>query len=192
MAESQRNRPSNQWVHTVRTAMASDSSRTWFDAKVQEHGFDFLDDYLDRILAQAKQPQSVVFFYSSHRLALIVQRPIIELVKTPGRRRNPQTKGRSAVPSSSRLRSVLTASIEVWISDVVLAQAYLALRNRKRKVIRLSRQMHLHKLSSTLETRKILSRARYRLVHNLLPPQPQTYGCLQLSKSPIKGNKWLD
>lgn len=39
--------------------MASDDSRTWFDAKVQEHGFDFLDDYLDRILAQAKQPQSV-------------------------------------------------------------------------------------------------------------------------------------
>lgn len=57
MAESQGNQPSNQWVHTVRTAMASDNSRTWFDAKVQEHGFDFLDDYLDGILAQAKQPQ---------------------------------------------------------------------------------------------------------------------------------------
>jgi len=41
--------------------MASDNSRTWFDAKVQEHGFDFLDDYLDRILAQTKQPQSVAF-----------------------------------------------------------------------------------------------------------------------------------
>ena len=61
MAESHRNRPSNQWVHTVRAAMASDDSRTWFDAKVQEHGFDFLDDYLDRILAQAKQPQLVAF-----------------------------------------------------------------------------------------------------------------------------------
>jgi hypothetical protein len=45
--------------------MASDNSRTWFDAKVQEHGFDFLDDYLDRILAQAKQPQSVAFLCSS-------------------------------------------------------------------------------------------------------------------------------
>lgn len=67
MAESQRNRPSNQWVHTVRAAMASDNSRTWFDAKVQEHGFDFLDDYLDRILAQAKQPQLVAFLCSSHR-----------------------------------------------------------------------------------------------------------------------------
>lgn len=59
MAEPQRNRPSGQWIHTVRAGMASDNSRTWFDAKVQEHGFDFLDDYLDRILAQAKQPQSV-------------------------------------------------------------------------------------------------------------------------------------
>lgn len=75
--------------------MASDDSRTLFDAKVQEDGFDFLNDYLGRILAQTKQPQ-----------------PIIELVKTPGRRKHPQTKGKSAVPSSSRLRSVLTASIE--------------------------------------------------------------------------------
>ena len=52
------------------------------------------------------------------------QRPIIELVKTPGRRRNPQTKARSAVPSSSRLRSVLTASIEVRRFDVTLGQTH--------------------------------------------------------------------
>ena len=71
MAEPQRNRPSNQWVHTVRAAMASDNSRAWFDAKVQEHGFDFLDDYLDRILAQAKQPQLVAALYSSYRIAHI-------------------------------------------------------------------------------------------------------------------------
>lgn len=71
MAEPQRNRPSNQWVHTVRAGMASDTSRAWFDAKVQEHGFDFLDDYLDRILAQAKQPQSVLALCSSYRIAHI-------------------------------------------------------------------------------------------------------------------------
>lgn len=74
MAEPQRNRPSNQWIHTVRAAMASDSSRTLFDAQVQQHGFDFLDDYLDRILAQAKQPQSVVFPYSQRCPALIVSK----------------------------------------------------------------------------------------------------------------------
>jgi hypothetical protein len=71
MAEPQRNRPSNQWIHTVRAAMASDNSRAWFDAKVQEHGFDFLDDYLDQILAQAKQPQSVAVLCSSYRIAHI-------------------------------------------------------------------------------------------------------------------------
>ena len=65
MSEPQRNPPSNQWIHTIRAAMAKDNSRTWFDAKVQEHGFDFLDDYLDRILAQAKQPQSVALLCSS-------------------------------------------------------------------------------------------------------------------------------
>lgn len=49
--------------------MANDDSRALFDAKVQEHGFDFLDDYLDSILAQAKQPQSVAFLRSPRYLA---------------------------------------------------------------------------------------------------------------------------
>jgi hypothetical protein len=61
-------------------------------------------------------------FYVRRAIPLLLyQRPIIELVKTPGRRRNPQTKGKSAVPSSSRLRSVLTASIEVRVSNTILA-----------------------------------------------------------------------
>lgn len=51
--------------------MASDNSRAWFDAKVQEHGFDFLDDYLDRILAQTKQPQSVAVLCSSYCVTYI-------------------------------------------------------------------------------------------------------------------------
>jgi len=76
MAEPQRNRPSNQWIHTVRAGMASDNGRTWFDTKVQEHGFDFLDDYLDRILAQAKQPQSVASLRSLRYPAHIVSKTI--------------------------------------------------------------------------------------------------------------------
>jgi len=97
---------------------------------------------------------------------MLYQRPIIELVKTPGRRRNPQTKAKSVVPSSSKLRSVLTASIEVRVLDITLVETHVAVRNRKRKTIRLSRRMPLHKPSSMPETRKTLSRVRYRLVHN--------------------------
>ena len=112
------------------------------------------------------------------------QRPIIELVKTPGRRRNPQTKGKSAVPSSSRLRSVLTASIEVRTLDVAFLGAHVVHRDRKRKTIRLFPQMLSRKLSSMLETRRTLSRVRYRLARNSSPPRPPTCNYLQLSKSP--------
>lgn len=106
--------------------------------------------------------------FSVHRTVLLTlhKRPIIELVKTPGRRRNPQTKGKSAVPSSSRLRSVLTASIEVRVFGGILVKTYLAPRNRKRRTIRLSHQTPSHKLSSMLETRRTLSRVRYHLAHS--------------------------
>lgn len=121
---------------------------------------------------------------------LIYQRPFIELVKTPGRRRNPQAKGKSAVPSSSRLRSVLTASIEVRTLGVTLVEPNVVLRSRKRKTIRPSHRMPSHKLSSMLETKRTLSRVQFRLARNLSSPRPQTYSYLQLSKSPTRRNKW--
>ena len=121
---------------------------------------------------------------------MLHQRPFIELVKTPGRRRNPQAKGKSAVPSSSRLRSVLTASIEVGTLGVTLVETDVTLRNRKRKTIRPSHRTPSHKLSSMLETKRTLSRVRYRLARNLSSPRPPTYNYLQLSKSPIRRNKW--
>ena len=130
-------------------------------------------------------------FSACHATPLMLyQRPIIELVKTPGRRRNPQPKGKSAVPSSSRLRSVLTASIEVRMFDVAWLGAHTVLRNRRRKKIKLSRQMPSHKPSSMLETRRTLSRARYRLARNSSFPPPQTCSYLLLSRCPIRQNKW--
>lgn len=120
------------------------------------------------------------------------RRPIIELVKTPGRRKHPQTKGKFAVPSSSRLRSVLTASIEVRMTNTILVKTHFALRNQKRKTIRLCRQMPSHKLSSTPGTKRTLSRVRYRQAHNSLSPRPPMYDCLRLLKSPLRRNKWLN
>ncbi|TFK30432.1 hypothetical protein FA15DRAFT_579640 [Coprinopsis marcescibilis] len=58
-----------QWANSIRLNMATDSGRETFQQQVQSHGFLFLDDYLDNILAGAKQD------------------PLIELVKTPGRRK---------------------------------------------------------------------------------------------------------
>lgn len=121
---------------------------------------------------------------------MLYQRPFIELVKTPGRRRNPQAKGKSAVPSSSRLRSVLTASIEVGTFDVTLVETEVVLRNRKRKTIRPSHRMPSHKLSSMLGMKKTLSRVRYPLARNLSSLRPPIHNYLQLSKSHIRQNRW--
>ena len=123
-------------------------------------------------------------------LLILYQRPFIELVKTPGRRRNPQTKGKSAVPSSSRLRSVLTASIEVRTLNATSVETNVTLRNRKQETIRHSHQMLSHKLSSMPETRRTLSRVRYCLAHNWSSQRPPTCNYHQLSKSPIRRNKW--
>ncbi|KAL5495289.1 hypothetical protein ACEPAI_752 [Sanghuangporus weigelae] len=58
------------WVSSVRTTMANDPGRQFLEDQIQTDGFLFLEDYLESILARPKLD------------------PIIELVKTPARRRN--------------------------------------------------------------------------------------------------------
>ncbi|KAF8350073.1 hypothetical protein F5887DRAFT_943645 [Amanita rubescens] len=58
-----------QWANNIRLTMATDPGRALFKEQVQIHGFSFLDDYLDNILSNAK-PDT-----------------LLELVKTPGRKR---------------------------------------------------------------------------------------------------------
>ncbi|KAF8807394.1 hypothetical protein BYT27DRAFT_7189481 [Phlegmacium glaucopus] len=57
------------WANSVRLTMTSDPGRQLFKEQVQTHGFLFLDDYLDSIVSGQKQD------------------PLIELVKTPGRKK---------------------------------------------------------------------------------------------------------
>ncbi|KIL70842.1 hypothetical protein M378DRAFT_116137 [Amanita muscaria Koide BX008] len=58
-----------QWANSIRLTMATDPGRQLFKDQVQTHGFSFLDNYLDDILSNAKQDA------------------LIDLVKTPGRKR---------------------------------------------------------------------------------------------------------
>ncbi|KAL5518967.1 hypothetical protein ACEPAH_650 [Sanghuangporus vaninii] len=58
------------WVSSVRTTMANDPGRQLLEDQIQSDGLLFLEDYLESILARPKLD------------------PIIELVKTPARRRN--------------------------------------------------------------------------------------------------------
>ncbi|KAK2461924.1 hypothetical protein APHAL10511_006387 [Amanita phalloides] len=57
------------WANGIRFTMAIDPGRALFKEQVQTHGFSFLDDYLNNILLNAKQDA------------------LIELVKTPSRKR---------------------------------------------------------------------------------------------------------
>ncbi|EAU93100.2 hypothetical protein CC1G_11295 [Coprinopsis cinerea okayama7 len=79
-----------QWANSIRFNMASDSGRQIFQQQVQTHGFLFLDDYLDNILSGAKQD------------------PLIELVKTPGRRKAIVKKPKLA----SKLGNPISFSLE--------------------------------------------------------------------------------
>jgi hypothetical protein len=43
------------WTTSIRGTIASDPGRKLFQDQIQTHGFVFLDDYLDNILAGPKQ-----------------------------------------------------------------------------------------------------------------------------------------
>ncbi|KAL0581622.1 hypothetical protein V5O48_000438 [Marasmius crinis-equi] len=83
-----------QWGNSIRFLMANDSGRESFQQQVHTHGFLFLDDYLDNILARPKQDA------------------MIDLLKTPSRRKNTQ-KPKVKNPSPSKLRTVLSLENDV-------------------------------------------------------------------------------
>ncbi|KAF8974043.1 hypothetical protein BDZ97DRAFT_1778146 [Flammula alnicola] len=79
------------WANSIRLTMASDPGRQVFKDQVQTHGFMFLDDYLDNIVSGAKQD------------------PLIELVKTPGRKK---AIARKPKLMSSKLANTVSLSLE--------------------------------------------------------------------------------
>ncbi|KAF8213059.1 hypothetical protein K438DRAFT_1803337 [Mycena galopus ATCC 62051] len=79
-----------EWCNSTRFTMINDPGRQLFQDQIQTHGFLFLNDYLDNILAGPRRD------------------PLIELVKTPGRKK--ATSKRPVAPPSG-LKSV-TVSLE--------------------------------------------------------------------------------
>ncbi|KAK0208219.1 hypothetical protein DFS33DRAFT_1302110 [Desarmillaria ectypa] len=74
-----------KWGNDVRHSMANDPGRQFFRDQLQMHGFLFLDDYLDNILAGARQDA------------------LIDLVKTPSRKKAISKQPRTA----SKLKNVM-------------------------------------------------------------------------------------
>ncbi|KAJ7225524.1 hypothetical protein GGX14DRAFT_639397 [Mycena pura] len=83
-----------EWCNATRLFMANDPGRQLFQDQIQSHGFLFLTDYLDTILAGPRRD------------------PLIELVKTPGRKR---VSGKRPVAASSALKSVVALSLEALL-----------------------------------------------------------------------------
>ncbi|KAF9456187.1 hypothetical protein BDZ94DRAFT_1292946 [Collybia nuda] len=79
------------WSNAVRLSMANDPGRQFFHDQVKTHGFLFLQDYMDNILCKTKSDS------------------LIELVKTPGRKK-PILKKPNPV---SKLSNSITLSFEV-------------------------------------------------------------------------------
>ncbi|ESK86648.1 tat-binding protein 7 [Moniliophthora roreri MCA 2997] len=80
-----------EWGNSIRFSMANDPGREFFQEQIHTHGFLFLDDYLNNILAKPKQDA------------------LIDLVKTPSRRKNQiQVKKQKTNPSPSKLKTVVT------------------------------------------------------------------------------------
>ncbi|KAF8905573.1 hypothetical protein CPB84DRAFT_1745501 [Gymnopilus junonius] len=84
------------WANSVCLTMAKDPGREVFKKEVQTHGFLFLDAYLDNIVSGAKQD------------------PLIELVKTPGRKK---AIARKPKHMSSKLGTVVSLSFENKSAD---------------------------------------------------------------------------
>ncbi|KAF7969046.1 hypothetical protein HWV62_28445 [Athelia sp. TMB] len=70
--------------------MVNHQSRQQLEDQIQSHGFLFLDDYMDNILAQAKRD------------------PLIDLVKTPGRKKAAPKKTRAAVAAANAKSVVIS------------------------------------------------------------------------------------
>ncbi|KAF8846369.1 hypothetical protein BDN67DRAFT_940168 [Paxillus ammoniavirescens] len=81
------------WMASIRASMASDPCRQLFEDQVQTHAFIFLDDYLENIIAGPKQG------------------PIIELVKTPGRKKNAR-RTRAATAAAAKAQSIILLSLD--------------------------------------------------------------------------------
>ncbi|OBZ80042.1 hypothetical protein A0H81_00766 [Grifola frondosa] len=74
--------------------MAKDPGRQFLDEQIQQQGFDFLDSYLDN-------------FFEGPR-----NEPVIELLKTPGRKKNAPIRTRAATAAAAKMKAVVAVSLE--------------------------------------------------------------------------------
>ncbi|KAH9849793.1 hypothetical protein C2E23DRAFT_905602 [Lenzites betulinus] len=82
------------WCNTIRFNMAKDPGRQILHDQIQTQGFDFLDNYLES-------------FFEGPR-----NEPVIELLKTPGRKKNAPTRTRAAIAAAEKSRAITSSTFE--------------------------------------------------------------------------------
>ncbi|KAI0825167.1 hypothetical protein BC628DRAFT_1410568 [Trametes gibbosa] len=82
------------WCNTIRFNMAKDSGRQILHDQIQSQGFDFIDNYLESFLEGSQNE------------------PVIELLKTPGRRKNAPVRTRAAIANAEKSRAITSLSFE--------------------------------------------------------------------------------
>ncbi|TFY67437.1 hypothetical protein EVG20_g3942 [Dentipellis fragilis] len=83
------------WATTIRKTMTNDPGRQMLDDKIQSRGFLFLDDYLDNILSGGRQEA------------------IVDLVKTPGRKKDMPKRTRAATAASARSQATIALTFDL-------------------------------------------------------------------------------
>ncbi|KAI0669935.1 hypothetical protein C8Q78DRAFT_1171319 [Trametes maxima] len=82
------------WCSTIRFNMAKDPGRQILHDQIQKQGFDFLDSYLESFFDGPKDE------------------PVIELLKTPGRKRNAPVRTRAGIAAAEKSRAVTSLSFD--------------------------------------------------------------------------------
>ncbi|EIW64703.1 uncharacterized protein TRAVEDRAFT_68460 [Trametes versicolor FP-101664 SS1] len=82
------------WCNTIRFNMAKDPGRQMLHDQIQTQGLDFLDNYLESFF---DGPQN---------------EPVIELLKTPGRKKNAPVRTRAAIAAAEKSRGITSLSFE--------------------------------------------------------------------------------
>ncbi|KAI0724513.1 hypothetical protein C8T65DRAFT_691535 [Cerioporus squamosus] len=82
------------WCNSIRFTMAKDPGRQFLCEQIQREGFDWLDNYLEDFLEGPKKE------------------PVIELLKTPGRKKNAPTRTRAATAAAAKSQSHMSLSFD--------------------------------------------------------------------------------
>ncbi|KAI0814989.1 hypothetical protein BC629DRAFT_1720065 [Irpex lacteus] len=82
------------WCDSIRFTMAKDPGRELFATQIQQHGFDFLDNYIEDVLA--RQPTDSLY----------------DLMKTPGKKKDSSKRARTVTTTAMKLKGLNSTIFE--------------------------------------------------------------------------------